>query len=84
MPNETTRTTCATAAVSRATTHGSHSCEIEVTFPTDLQAEQALQILRVDQEPTDRVSKSFQLVQTKETDEDDKKGGNETVYKLKV
>lgn len=39
-----------------------HVCEIYVTFPTDLQAEQALQILQVDREPTDRVSKAFALV----------------------
>ena len=38
-----------------------HACEVEVRFPTDLQAEQALQILQVDAEPTDRVTKSFRL-----------------------
>jgi hypothetical protein len=42
-----------------------HACEIEITFPTNLQAEQALQILQVDKEPTDRASKSFHLVKTK-------------------
>jgi hypothetical protein len=39
-----------------------HACEVEVTFPTNLQAEQALQILQVDKEPSDRVTKTFQLV----------------------
>jgi hypothetical protein len=58
-------------------TSGNHACEIEVTFPTNLQAEQALQILRVDREPTDRVKKTFDLIKT----EIDK---NETVCKLKV
>lgn len=38
-----------------------YSCEIQVDFPTDLQAQQALEILQVDSEPTDRVSKSFRL-----------------------
>ena len=40
---------------------GPHVCEIEVTFPTNLQAEQAKQVLQVDREPTDRVTKSFRL-----------------------
>jgi len=43
-----------------------HACEIQVTFPTNRQAEQALQILQVDAEPTDRVSKSFRLEQRKD------------------
>lgn len=38
-----------------------HVCEVLVTFPTNLQAEQAMQILQVDAEPTDRVHKSFRL-----------------------
>jgi hypothetical protein len=38
-----------------------HACEIRVTFPTNLQAEQSLQILQVDKEPTDRVTKSYRL-----------------------
>ncbi|MGK3758557.1 MAG: hypothetical protein ACI8RD_010872 [Bacillariaceae sp.] len=46
-----------------------HACEIEITFPTNLQAEQALQILQVDKEPTERASKSFHLVKTKEDEE---------------
>lgn len=41
-----------------------HACEVQVTFPTNLQAEQALQVLQVDAEPTDRVTKSFRLEQT--------------------
>jgi hypothetical protein len=39
-----------------------HACEVEVTFPTNLQAQQALEILQVDQEPTDRVTKVFDIV----------------------
>jgi len=35
------------------------SCEIQVTFPTNLQAEQAMKVLRVDKEPSDRVTKTF-------------------------
>ena len=46
-----------------------HSCEIKVSFPTNLQAEQALQVLQVDPEPTDRVSKSFRLVEDAESNE---------------
>jgi hypothetical protein len=47
-----------------------HACEIELTFPTNLQAEQAMQILQVDAEPTDRVTKQFRLIEeTKDTDE---------------
>jgi hypothetical protein len=38
-----------------------HACEVQVTFPTDRQAEEALQILQVDAEPTDRVTKTFRL-----------------------
>ena len=38
-----------------------HACELEVTFSSAIQAEQAMQIMQVDQEPTDRVTKSFAL-----------------------
>jgi len=38
-----------------------HVCEVQILFPTNLQAEQALKILQVDVEPTDRVTKSFRL-----------------------
>jgi hypothetical protein len=38
-----------------------HACEVQIDFPTNLQAEQALQILQVDAEPTDRVTKSFRM-----------------------
>ena len=54
-----------------------HTCEIELTFPTNLQAEQVLQVLQVDREPTDRVSKSFQLIHKGN-------GSNVTVSKLKM
>jgi Transcription factor Pcc1 len=39
-----------------------HACEVEVTFPTNLQAQQAYEILQVDQEPTDRVTKSLEII----------------------
>ena len=73
-----------------------HACEIEVTFPTNLQAEQALQILRVDKEPTERVSKSFHLVKEKLLEKggedkrilDNNKTSNDTdhkvIHKMKV
>jgi hypothetical protein len=38
-----------------------HACDLEVTFCNAVQAEQAMQIMQVDQEPTDRVTKSFSL-----------------------
>lgn len=59
-PSEKLDTDITTAAA--APTVPKHVCEIDVAFPTDLQAEQALQILQVDREPTDRVSKTFSLV----------------------
>lgn len=59
-PSEKLDTDITTAAA--APTVPKHACEIDVAFPTDLQAEQALQILQVDREPTDRVSKTFSLV----------------------
>ena len=73
----------AAATTSAATAHPNHACEIEVIFPTDLQAEQALQILQVDKEPTDRVSKSFHLVK-EEAEKDAKTGETVTISKLKV
>jgi hypothetical protein len=76
-------TTTTTEKLSSSTTIDKHACEIEVTFPTDLQAEQALQILQVDREPTDRVSKSFQLV-SEEGAKDANIGGRDTIRKLKV
>jgi hypothetical protein len=45
-----------------------HACEIEVTFATNLQAEHALQVMQVDEEPSDRVTKSYQLIQQSEND----------------
>lgn len=40
-----------------------HSCEVKISFPTDLQAQQAIQILAVDPEPTNRVVKQFRISQ---------------------
>ena len=59
-------TTITTTATKEDIRDRIHACEIEITFPTHLQAEQALQILQVDKEPTDRASKSFHLVKTKD------------------
>mmetsp|Transcript_17672 Transcript_17672/g.40552 ORF Transcript_17672/g.40552 Transcript_17672/m.40552 type:complete len:128 (+) Transcript_17672:182-565(+) len=73
-----------TPAANSAITHRIHACEIEVTFPTNLQADQALRILQVDREPTDRVSKSFRLIKPEESGEDGEKEGNEPIYKLQV
>ena len=41
-------------------------CEIEVAFPTNLQAEQAVKVLQVDAEPTNRVTKAFKLSRKKD------------------
>ena len=59
-------TTITTTATKEDIRDRIHACEIEITFPTNLQAEQALQILQVDKEPTDRASKAFHLVKTKD------------------
>jgi len=69
--------------------HCVHACEIEVTFPTNLQADQALQILQVDKEPTARVSKSFHLVktgkeETMRTNGDECSSDSVLIYKMKV
>ena len=61
----------------------SHVCEIDVTFPTDIQAEQALQILQVDKEPTDRVSKTFELVREEGTI-DSEAESTDLICKLRV
>jgi hypothetical protein len=47
------------------------ACEIEVTFPTNLQSEQAMKVLQVDVEPTDRVTKTFRLKKDGGDDGDD-------------
>jgi hypothetical protein len=41
--------------------NGMHACDVEITFPTALQAQQAIEILQVDHEPSNRVTKSFRL-----------------------
>mmetsp|Transcript_99114 Transcript_99114/g.277601 ORF Transcript_99114/g.277601 Transcript_99114/m.277601 type:complete len:94 (-) Transcript_99114:264-545(-) len=43
-----------------------HACEVQIDFPTNLQAEQAMRILQVDAEPTDRVTKSFRMENTED------------------
>jgi Transcription factor Pcc1 len=42
-------------------------CQIDIVFPTNQQAEQALQVLQVDREPGDRVEKTFSIVQDNST-----------------
>ena len=81
--NELSNTDEKSTAAGTTSSRPNHICEIEVTFPTDRQAEQALQILQVDKEPTDRVSKSFELV-TNETSVDKGNEGKDTIYILKV
>eukprot|EP00980_Cylindrotheca_fusiformis_P007845 scaffold1669_cov129-Cylindrotheca_fusiformis.AAC.56 len=49
-----------------------NACEIKVTFPTSLQAEQALKVLSVDPEPSTRVVKSFRI-ENEEGSTDEKK-----------
>jgi len=39
-----------------------YSCRIDIQFPTDRQADQAMQVLQVDREPSDRVTKYFSVV----------------------
>jgi hypothetical protein len=41
-----------------------HACDLEATFSSAVQAEQAKQMMQVDQEPTDRVTKLFILKTT--------------------
>lgn len=40
-----------------------YSCQIDVVFPTNEQAKNAIQVLQVDREPGGRVSKSFSIVE---------------------
>jgi hypothetical protein len=80
--------TTTTTNSSSCGSHG-HACEIEVTFPTNLQAEQALQVLQVDQEPTDRVTKTFHLLKQPATtvhpgDTDTLSEEQQLIYLLKV
>ena len=51
-----------------------HSCDVRVTFPTNRQAQYALQALQVDKEPTDRVTKSMEIELHKNQED---KGGDE-------
>ena len=46
-----------------------HACEVHVTFPTNLQADQAVCVMQVDSEPTVRVNKSFRLGQVEDAGE---------------
>jgi hypothetical protein len=39
-----------------------YACEIDITFPTALIAEQARDVMQVDKELGDRVTKSFSLL----------------------
>ncbi|CAJ1934152.1 unnamed protein product [Cylindrotheca closterium] len=38
-------------------------CEVKIVFPTNVQAQQAMQVLAVDPEPTNRVAKKFRILQ---------------------
>lgn len=48
-----------------------HVCEVRVTFPTNRQAQYALQVLQVDKEPTDRVQKYMEVVYETTNDKKD-------------
>ena len=39
-----------------------HVCEVCITFPTNLQAEHAWNVLRVDQEPPNRMTKTMEVI----------------------
>mmetsp|Transcript_55785 Transcript_55785/g.135180 ORF Transcript_55785/g.135180 Transcript_55785/m.135180 type:complete len:122 (-) Transcript_55785:191-556(-) len=59
-----------------------HSCDVRVTFPTNRQAQYALQVLQVDKEPTDRVTKSMEVemsdgIKEKSTDSTETYDGEE-------
>jgi hypothetical protein len=57
-----------------------HACEVVVTFPTNLQARQALRVLQVDKEPSDRVTRSFHYVVRPRSREGDDVSGDVTVH----
>ena len=67
-----------------------HSCDVRVTFPTNRQAQYALQVLQVDKEPTGRVTKSMEIeLHENQEDEDkdrdkDKEGDSNKIAVLKV
>jgi len=44
-----------------------YGCEIEIAFPTAEHAEQAMRVLQVDREVSDRVARRFELVVEEET-----------------
>eukprot|EP00526_Cylindrotheca_closterium_P022195 CAMPEP_0113623002 /NCGR_PEP_ID=MMETSP0017_2-20120614/11820_1 /TAXON_ID=2856 /ORGANISM="Cylindrotheca closterium" /LENGTH=111 /DNA_ID=CAMNT_0000532913 /DNA_START=17 /DNA_END=352 /DNA_ORIENTATION=+ /assembly_acc=CAM_ASM_000147 len=48
---------------SSAAEEKAHCCEVKIAFPTNLQAQQAMQVLAVDPEPTNRVAKQFRISQ---------------------
>jgi Transcription factor Pcc1 len=48
-----------------------HVCEVCVTFPTNRQAQYALEVLRVDREPTNRVTKSMEVAVVDDDDKND-------------
>ena len=58
-----------------------YSCQIDIQFPTDRQAEQAMQVLQVDREPGDRVTKSFSVVSSSGSGSDED-GKNLTVLRV--
>jgi hypothetical protein len=55
-------------AMNSTTIAARHACEIEIQFPTADQADQVMKVLQVDKEPTDRVVKSFRLIQQENGD----------------
>ena len=61
-----------------------HSCDVRVTFPTNRQAQYALQVLQVDKEPTDRVTKSMEIELHKTQEDGDDDGDSNNIAVLKV
>lgn len=55
-----------------------YACQIDIRFPTNRQAEQAIQVLQVDREPGERVVKSFSIVNAAEEE------GQQTVAIMRV
>jgi len=55
-----------------------YTCRIDIKFPTNLQAEQTMQVLQVDKEPGDRVIKTFSVVEV----DDDGEGNKSKVLRV--
>jgi hypothetical protein len=61
-----------------------YSCEIDISFPTAICAQQARDVLQVDEELTDSVIKSFSLISVSSNHTTDGKSWNEECTVLRV